>query len=89
MSEKRKEPFTFEIIEHICVLASGREEGYQRELNYVSFNGKPPKWDIREWNAGHTKMTKGLNFTNEEMLMLVEAMSEKIADIGGCGQEAV
>ena len=29
--------FTFEIVEHICVLGKGREEGYTKELNYVSF----------------------------------------------------
>lgn len=69
--------FTFEIVEHICVLGKGREEGYTKELNYVSFRGMQPKWDIREWNSDHTRMTKGITFTWDEMRNLIESMSEK------------
>ena len=64
--------FTFEIVEHICVLGKGREEGYTKELNYVSFRGLPPKWDVREWNSDHTRMTKGITFTWDEMRKLIE-----------------
>lgn len=78
MSEKRRQPFTFEIIEHICTISEGKENGFTRELNYVSFNGKEPKWDIREWNADHTKMTKGLNFTKEEMIKIADAVNSII-----------
>ena len=69
--------FTFEIVEHICVLGKGREEGYTKELNYVSFRGLPPKWDVREWNSDHTRMTKGITCTWDEMRKRIEAMSEK------------
>lgn len=69
--------FTFEIVEHICVLGKGREEGYTKELNYVSFRGMQPKWDVREWNREHTRMTKGITFTWDEMRTLIEAMIEK------------
>ncbi|MDD2217564.1 MAG: PC4/YdbC family ssDNA-binding protein [Eubacteriales bacterium] len=75
MSERRKEDFSFEIIEHICIISDGRQEGYTKELNYVAFNGKAPKWDIREWNSDHTKMTKGLTFTSDEIQRIAEAVN--------------
>lgn len=73
-NSREKEPFTFEIVEHICVLGKGREEGFTKEFNYVSFRGMPPKWDIREWNSDHTRMTKGMTLTDSEMRELVTAM---------------
>ena len=69
-----KEPFTFEIVEHICVLGRGKEEGFMKEFNFVSFRGLAPKWDIREWNKDHTRMTKGVTITDEEMKIMMEAM---------------
>lgn len=78
MSERRKEDFSFEIIDHICIISEGRQEGYTKELNIVSFNGKPPKWDIREWNSDHTKMTKGLTLTDEEIQVVAEAVNTRI-----------
>ena len=90
-SIESKNQFTFEIAEHICVLGKGREDGYTKELNYVSFRGLPPKWDVREWNSDHTRMTKGITFTGQEMKTLLEAMNGRAilpADCGGnfCGK---
>ena len=79
-NEKGRDEFTFEIAEHICVLGKGREEGYQKELNVVSFRGLPPKWDIREWNGEHTRMTKGITLTAEEMERFLSAMNARKSD---------
>ncbi len=78
MSEKARQDFSFEIVEHICTIAEGRQDGYSKELNYVAFNGKNPKWDVREWNTDHTKMTKGLNFTDEEIYKIATAAMERL-----------
>ena len=89
-NEKGRDEFTFEIVEHICVLGKGREEGYQKELNYVSFRGLPPKWDIREWNGEHTRMTKGITLTGEEMECFLSAMNARKSDYDkreGSGEE--
>lgn len=62
---------TFEIVREIGkIRPAGRE--YTRELNLVSWNGRPPKYDIREWNAGHSRMTKGLTFSTEELDLIIE-----------------
>jgi hypothetical protein len=41
--------------------------GWAKELNVVSWNGRGPKYDIREWSPEHDKMGKGLTFTKEEL----------------------
>lgn len=77
MAEGRREEFTFEIVEHICVLGKGREEGFRKEFNRVSFRGLAPKWDIREWNRDHTRMTKGMTLTDDEMKTILEALAAR------------
>lgn len=57
--------FSFEIVEHIGKLGQSRD-GWQKELNRVSYNGHPAKFDIRSWNEEHSKMSKGVTLTEEE-----------------------
>ena len=64
--------FTFEIEEKLLVL-SENDKGWTKELNRVSFNGAPAKYDIRSWSPDHTKMGKGITLTYEEFKALVEA----------------
>ena len=77
MTDNNKEAFTFEIVEHICVLGPVREDGFQKEFNRVSFRGLAPKWDLREWNHNHTRMTKGMTLTDSEMATILEAMASR------------
>ena len=53
--------FKFEIEEKLLVL-SENDKGWTKELNRVSFNGAPAKYDIRSWSPDHTKWEKGLHF---------------------------
>lgn len=55
----------YEIIEEIGVL-SENARGWRKELNKVSWNGRPPKYDIRDWSENHEKMGKGITLTDEE-----------------------
>jgi hypothetical protein len=57
---------TFEIKETIGVL-SKNAKGWTKEFNVISWNGREPKHDIREWSPEHDKMGKGLTFTKEEL----------------------
>ena len=50
--------FSYEIIEEIAVL-SENNKGWRKELNLVSWNGRPPKFDLRDWAPEHEKMGKG------------------------------
>ena len=51
-----KEEFSYEILEEVAVL-SENARGWRKELNLISWNGRPPKFDLREW-ADHEKWVK-------------------------------
>lgn len=65
--------FSYEIVEEIAVL-SENPKGRRKELNLVSWNGRPPKFDLRDWSPGHEKMGKGLTLSNEEFTELKKAL---------------
>lgn len=65
--------FKFEIVEKIGVLGE-KENGWKKELNLVSYNGFPAKYDIREWDPDHEKMSKGITLSKEELLNLKELL---------------
>ena len=67
--------FTFDIEEKLLVL-SENENGWTKELNRVSFNGAPAKYDLRSWSPDHSKMGKGITLTNEEFDVLVTAFKK-------------
>jgi hypothetical protein len=62
--------FTYEIKKEIAVLSSSPKSGWNRELNFVSWNGANPKLDIRDWSPDHTKMGKGITLSREEAAIL-------------------
>ena len=64
--------FSFEIEENSWSCLRMTRVGL-RELNRVSFNGAPAKYDIRTWSPDHTKMGKGITLSNEEFQVLVDA----------------
>ncbi len=63
--------FSFEIKEHIGVISSN-ENGWSKELNVVSWNGQPAKFDIRDWDQDHQRMTKGVTLLDRDMRKLVD-----------------
>lgn len=44
--------------------------GWTKELNYISWNGREPVYDIRTWDAEHTKYGKGVTITIGQMAVL-------------------
>lgn len=67
---------TFEITKHMGVLSKSAK-GWTKELNLVSWNDRDPKYDIREWDPEHEKMSKGVTLTAEE----VETLKKLLNDI--------
>lgn len=47
-----------------------QRNGWSLEINKVSWNGKPAKWDIRSWNKDHTEMRKGLTLSDKQLKSL-------------------
>ena len=69
----------FEIKHHIGVLSES-SKGWHKELNLISWNGREPKYDIRDWSPEHEKMGKGTTLSNEEVENLY-ALLKKIMEI--------
>ena len=70
----------FEITEHLGVL-SENAKGWTKELNKVSWNERPAKYDLREWSPDHTRMGKGITLTDEDVEMLKKILNgEEIED---------
>lgn len=67
--------FKFEIIQNIAVLST-EKSGWTKEINLVSYNGAPPKYDIRTWDPNHEKMGKGITLTKEELTQLESVLKE-------------
>lgn len=67
-----KKEFSFEIVETLAVLSEG-SKGWQKEFNLVSWNGRTPKYDIRDWSENHEKMGKGITLSLAELGNLKEA----------------
>lgn len=73
MERNHNDPFTYEIVDHLLVIAK-KSDGWSKELNLVSWNGQqPPKFDIREWSPDHTKMSKGVTLYDYEMRKVYQA----------------
>ncbi|MBS6535812.1 YdbC family protein [Peptoniphilus harei] len=68
--------FKFEITEHLGTL-SENARGWTKELNKVSFNERPAKYDLREWDPDHQKMSKGVTLSDEEMEILSKILKDK------------
>jgi hypothetical protein len=65
---------TYDILKTYGIL-SEEKGGWKKELNLVSWNGRTPKFDLRDWAPGHEKMGKGITLTREEAVKLAEYLS--------------
>ena len=68
---------TYEVKKVIGVISEGKSS--KRELRLISWNGREPKYDIRDWwtdKDGNEKMGKGITLTAEELAKLVEIAKE-------------
>lgn len=72
--------FNYEVLEHIATLSESGNT--TKELNRVSYNGAPAKYDLRSWKRenGEEKLLKGLTLSDEEAAALKEALNAR-ADI--------
>jgi hypothetical protein len=64
----------YEIKETIAVLSESAK-GWKRELNLISWNGREPKYDIRDWSENHEKMGKGITLSKDELTNLKEILN--------------
>jgi len=73
-TKKADDEFKMEILEDLGTFYT-RKGGWELKLRYISWNGNPPKYDIRPWKAnedGTEKFGKGMTMTGEELEALVK-----------------
>ena len=68
----------FEIVKNYGIL-SEEKSGWRREFNLVAWNGRAPKFDLRDWSPDHQKMGKGVTLTREEVEGLSKILAEALA----------
>ena len=66
--------FKYEILNNIGTLSENGS--WSKELNRISWNGKEPKYDLRDWSENHKKMGKGITLSKEEMEKLKNILSK-------------
>lgn len=64
----------YEIIKNIGVLSTSAS-GWAKELNLISWNGRDPKYDLRDWSPDREKMGKGVTLSKEELSALKELLN--------------
>ena len=69
------EDFTPPVIEKNFGIMSTSKSGWNLELNYVSWGGRPAKYDIRSWDPEHVKMGKGVTFSAAELAELKKILN--------------
>lgn len=58
-------------------------QGWNLELNLVSWNEREAKYDLRKWNDDHSKSGKGITMSEDEVVMLFQKYKEVIKKITG------
>ncbi len=66
---------TYDIEQRIAVLSTNAR-GWERQLNLISWNGNPAKYDIRDWSPDGSRMSKGISLSAEEMAALKGILEE-------------
>lgn len=64
--------FKYEIVERIAILSESGK--WTKELNKVSWNDRPAKYDLRDWNHEEGKMGKGVTLSDVEISNLKEVL---------------
>jgi len=72
--EAKMAEIKYEITKHIGVL-SENAKGWKKELNLVSWNEREPKYDIRDWDPDHQKMSKGITLSESEVQELRDLLT--------------
>ena len=71
----------YDILKELGVLSESAK-GWTKEVNFISWNGGAPKYDIRDWAPEHEKMGKGVTLNKEEALKLYQILGEILEDKG-------
>lgn len=63
------------IYKHIGNL-SKPNNGWTKELNFISWSNREPVYDIRTWNSDHTEYGEGITITSSQMVLLKKLLDD-------------
>lgn len=76
MVDRIKNEVNFTIHQVLGVLSES-SDGWKKEATITSWNGGPPKVDIRNWSPDHERMTRGLTLFEDEAEKLAQILAER------------
>ena len=65
----------YEIVKRIGVLSTSAS-GWTMELNFISWNDREPKYDLRDWSPDRERRGKGVTLSKEELAALRELLNK-------------
>ena len=65
----------YEVVDKIGIVSEGNN-GWNKELNLISWNDREPVYDIRTWSPDHEKMGKGVTISVEEARALRDMLNK-------------
>ena len=67
--------FKYQVLKSYGTLSEA-DNGWKKELTFVSWNDRDPKYDIRSWSPQKDRMGRGITFSKEELISLKELLSQ-------------
>ncbi len=64
----------YEIVDKVGIVSEG-SNGWNKELNLISWNEREPVLDIRTWSPDHEKMGKGVTISKAEAKVLRDMLN--------------
>ena len=71
---------SYEIVKRIGVI-NRYPTGWSKEINLVSWNEGPAKYDIRDWGPNYEHMSRGITLTEQEIARLMNHVLDKTPEI--------
>ena len=68
------EDFQFELLAQLGTV-SANSRGWTRELSMIRWNGRAPKYDLRDWSPDKLRMSKGITLTPQEIRQLRDILN--------------
>ena len=70
-------PIEFKLVEKLGILER-HKSGWSREINIVAWNGGRPKFDIRDWDPDHNRMSRGITLYENEAIKLTKILAQRL-----------
>ena len=76
-NDNQSREIQYKLVEKLGVLDT-HKSGWAREVNLVAWNGKPPKFDIRDWDPEHERMSRGITLHEREAVKLAKILVQRL-----------